>query len=133
MNSLKKQLLYLISTLPVFIAGNGSCAAEQTIEEIVIIGDQLFKDTTVVSPTSIITAEDLASINMSTVEDALMYEPNLIIRKRFIGDPNGVIGMRGSNMFQGSRTTDLRICHTGRKQHNLITSPPLIKVYFCES
>ena len=86
------------------LIGGIANAAEDEIEEILIVGDQLFRDTTDVSPTSVITAEDLIAINMSTVEDALMYEPNLIIRRRFIGDPNGVIGMRGSNMFQGSRT-----------------------------
>ena len=41
---------------------------------------------------------------MTTVEDALAHEPSLIVRKRFIGDPNGVIGMRGSNMFQTTRS-----------------------------
>ena len=95
---------YIIQSLIIIIFSNTSFAAEEEIEEIIIVGDRLFRDTTDVSPTSVITAEDLTAINMSTVEDALMYEPNLIIRRRFIGDPNGVIGMRGSNMFQGSRT-----------------------------
>ena len=81
----------------VSVASGSNFGAEEEIEEIVIVGDQLFQDTTDVSPTSFITAEDLTAIHMSTVEDALMYEPNLIIRRRFIGDPNGVIGMRGSN------------------------------------
>lgn len=95
---------YIIQSLTIIIFSNTSFAAEEEIEEIIIVGDRLFRDTTDVSPTSVITAEDLTAINMSTVEDALMYEPNLVIRRRFIGDPNGVIGMRGSNMFQGSRT-----------------------------
>ena len=95
---------YIIQSLTIIIFSNTSFAAEEEIEEIIIVGDRLFRDTTDVSPTSVITVEDLTAINMSTVEDALMYEPNLIIRRRFIGDPNGVIGMRGSNMFQGSRT-----------------------------
>ena len=92
---------YIIQSLTIIIFCNTSFAAEEEIEEIIIVGDRLFRDTTDVSPTSVITAEDLTAINMSTVEDALMYEPNLVIRRRFIGDPNGVIGMRGSNMFQG--------------------------------
>ena len=103
MKRLRHGIIFIIEILALCIC-NFNFAAEQEIEEIVIVGDQLFQDTTDVSPTSVITAEDLTAINMSTVEDALMYEPNLIIRRRFIGDPNGVIGMRGSNMFQGSRT-----------------------------
>ncbi|MFL2849239.1 MAG: TonB-dependent receptor [Pseudohongiellaceae bacterium] len=98
------RLFYLgIFTILSFFSWLAS-AAEEQIEEILIVGDQLFRDTANVSPTSVITAEELTAINMSTVEDALTYEPNLIVRRRFIGDPNGVIGMRGSNMFQGSRT-----------------------------
>ena len=74
------------------------------LEEITVIAHQVFKDTTVVSPTSSITAQQLEAISITTVEDALAHEPSLIVRKRFIGDPNGVIGMRGSNMFQTTRS-----------------------------
>ncbi len=102
--SIRSRQIILASSIALCICSGSNFAAEEEIEEIVIVGDQLFQDTTDVSPTSIITAEDLTAINMSTVEDALMYEPNLIIRRRFIGDPNGVIGMRGSNMYQASRT-----------------------------
>ncbi|MFM8355216.1 MAG: TonB-dependent receptor, partial [Gammaproteobacteria bacterium] len=42
-------------------------------------------------------------INATTTEDLVKYEPNLVIRKRFIGDANGTMGMRGANMFQTSR------------------------------
>jgi len=79
-------------------------AAIPGIEEVVVLADKLFKDTTIVSPTSVITAEQLQSINMTSVEDALAHEPSLIVRKRFIGDANGVIGLRGSNMFQTTRS-----------------------------
>jgi len=56
------------------------------------------------SPTSELTQRDLVSINASTLEDLLKYEPSLIIRRRYIGDTNGTVGMRGSNMFQTPRT-----------------------------
>lgn len=74
------------------------------IEEIRVFADAFFKDTTAVSPTSVITAEQLNVLNITTVEDALTHQPSLVIRKRFIGDPNGVVGIRGSNMFQTPRT-----------------------------
>lgn len=81
-----------------------SKAVAEDIQEIVILADQLFKDTTVVSPTSVITAEQLDNINLINVEDSLSHEPSLVVRKRFIGDANGVIGIRGSNMFQTTRS-----------------------------
>lgn len=82
-----------------------SCATvASALEEVTVIADQVFKDTSLVSPTSSITAQQLEAITITTVEDALAHEPSLIVRKRFIGDPNGVIGMRGSNMFQTTRS-----------------------------
>ncbi|PDH32305.1 MAG: hypothetical protein CNF02_12195, partial [OM182 bacterium MED-G28] len=67
------RLFYLgIFTILSFFSWLAS-AAEEQIEEILIVGDQLFRDTANVSPTSVITAEELTAINMSTVEDALTY------------------------------------------------------------
>jgi iron complex outermembrane receptor protein len=74
------------------------------LEEVRVIADQVFQDTSLVSPSSLISAEQLEAISFTTVEDALAHEPSLIVRKRFIGDANGVIGMRGSNMFQTTRS-----------------------------
>ncbi|MGK0297347.1 MAG: iron complex outermembrane receptor protein [Gammaproteobacteria bacterium] len=57
------------------------------------------------SSTVILTAEDLVSINAMTTEDLVKYEPSLIIRQRYIGDPNGTMGMRTANMFQTARSS----------------------------
>ena len=75
-----------------------------SIEEMLVTGNFLFQDTQKVSPRSTITAADFSKINVTTVEDIISHEPSLIVRKRFIGDPNGVIGIRGSNMFQTTRS-----------------------------
>lgn len=56
------------------------------------------------SPASVLTQEDMVSINAATTEDLVKYEPSLVIRRRFIGDANGTLGIRGSNMFQTSRS-----------------------------
>ena len=82
---------------------SASLLAEDVLPELKI-EEQLFKDTTVVTPTSVVTKEQLEKVNAITVEDAIALEPSLIVRRRFIGDPNGVIGIRGSNMFQGHRS-----------------------------
>ena len=56
------------------------------------------------NPVSLLTPADLTSINAATTEDLVKYEPNLVIRRRYIGDPNGTMGIRGSNMFQTTRS-----------------------------
>ncbi len=79
-------------------------ANEKAMDEVVIIADELFKDTTVVTPTFQVGQADLKVTNITTSEDALAYAPNLIVRRRYIGDPNGTIGIRGANQFQTTRT-----------------------------
>ncbi|MEX2353784.1 MAG: TonB-dependent receptor, partial [Gammaproteobacteria bacterium] len=76
------------------------------IEEITVWGqgrpvDQSHRS----SSTVLLTREDLVSINAMTTEDLVKYEPSLIIRQRFIGDPNGTMGMRSANMFQTARSS----------------------------
>jgi len=91
-----------------FLAANTATAqnhfAANEIEETTIIADRLFSDTTVVSPTSKITATELRAINLLTSEDAVAFEPSLVIRRRYVGDPNGTLGIRGSGMFQTARS-----------------------------
>ncbi|WP_245573489.1 TonB-dependent receptor [Marinimicrobium agarilyticum] len=55
-------------------------------------------------PSSVITPDDVKAINIATTEDLVKFEPSLVIRRRFIGDANGTLGMRGSNMFQTARS-----------------------------
>ena len=55
------------------------------------------------SPANYITAEQIASLNTPTVEDVVNYQPGVVVRRRYIGDANGTLGMRGSNMFQTAR------------------------------
>ena len=79
--------------------------AEHASEELVVTGKQAtFPELTFTNPISTISAAEAESINVSTIEDFLKYEPGLIVRRRYIGDPNGTVGIRGSNMFQTART-----------------------------
>ena len=84
------------------IASHGDAAKAQ---EVVVWGEQKASGQAgYTNPTSLILQEDLASINIATTEDVVKYEPSLVIRRRFIGDANGTLGIRGSNMFQTSRS-----------------------------
>ncbi len=86
------------------LLGLSLTAETAEVEEIRVIADRLFRDTTVVSPTSRLGTEDIGRINVVTTEDAISLEPSLVVRRRYIGDPNGVIGIRGANMFQTTRS-----------------------------
>lgn len=87
------------------IEGAGATAAAASLEEVRVWGKQLSsREAGYTNPTSVLTREDMASINVVTTEDLVKYEPSLVIRRRFIGDANGTLGIRGSNMFQTSRS-----------------------------
>ncbi len=48
--------------------------------------------------------ENFAAINAINVEDLMKYTPNFFVRKRFAGDDNAVVAMRGANSVQSART-----------------------------
>jgi len=79
-------------------------ADQQALEEVVVWGEQSNQRAASAHPSSLLTQQDLVSINVATTEDVVKFEPSLVIRRRFIGDSNGTMGMRGSNMFQTSRS-----------------------------
>ncbi|MET0183137.1 MAG: TonB-dependent receptor, partial [Caulobacterales bacterium] len=48
--------------------------------------------------------EQFGAINAINVEDLMKYAPNFFIRKRYIGDANGVPGFRGTHSTQSARS-----------------------------
>ncbi|WP_041524058.1 TonB-dependent receptor [Gilvimarinus agarilyticus] len=80
-------------------------ANKPAVEEITVWGTQNEATSAErVGPTSVLHPQDLTSINVATTEDVVKYEPSLVIRRRFIGDSNGTLGIRSANMFQTSRS-----------------------------
>ncbi len=76
-----------------------------TIEEVKVWGEARNSGNAgYTNPSSLLMQEDLVAINSSTTEDLVKYEPSIIIRKRYIGDSNGTLGLRGSNMFATARS-----------------------------
>ena len=71
------------------------------IEEILIWGEASERKS---GPGTSLTPQDLAGANLATTEDLVKYEPGLIVRRRFIGDANGTLGIRGASMFQTARS-----------------------------
>lgn len=112
MGSRKTSLARQIPLLSLAIFGQVTVAHEAVshkpatpVEEVRVWGEQ--KDSRqagYTNPTSVLTQEDMVSINVATIEDLVKYEPSIVIRKRYIGDSNGTLGLRGSNMFATSRS-----------------------------
>ncbi len=46
---------------------------------------------------------EIDAINTISAEDTVRYAPNLETRRRYFGDPNSVISMRGNGNFQTAR------------------------------
>lgn len=47
---------------------------------------------------------EFEAINALNVEDLMKYAPNFFVRKRFAGDDNAVVALRGANTVQSART-----------------------------
>ncbi len=101
----------LVYSLPMLLMHTSAraqdVAANSAVDEWNEITIRAQKDpvkTTIPTVTSKWTELDFHGINMHNPEDAIKYMPNLFIRKRFIGDRNGVLSIRGSSPFQNGRT-----------------------------
>lgn len=71
-------------------------------KEMVITGD-VEKDSHYTSPSTRVTRAQIERQNAQTTEEVLKYQPSLQIRQRYVGDPNGVVGIRGADMFSTAR------------------------------
>jgi iron complex outermembrane receptor protein len=79
-------------------------AVAELAEQLTVEPDVFQRRSDYSSPANFITAEQIASLNAPTVEDVFSYQPSVLIRRRYIGDSNGTLGMRGANMFQTARS-----------------------------
>jgi iron complex outermembrane receptor protein len=88
-------------------------------EEMVItstVTDRKFPNTAKATPTYTIDKADVdTKVNATTVEDVIRYAPSLHMRRRYIGDQNAMIGIRGTNILQ---TTHNMVFGDGMPLHN---------------
>ena len=75
---------------------------ETVFKEMVITGEAE-RDTHYTSPSTRVTRSQIELQNAQTTEEVLKYQPSLQIRQRYVGDPNGVLGIRGADMFSTAR------------------------------
>ncbi len=83
----------------------------QTLEEVTVSSEgkkqlkKLFPKTDKATPSHTVTATEIEqTINATTVEDVITKLPSVNVRKRYVGDSNGSLGMRDSNTFQTAHT-----------------------------
>ncbi len=98
-------LLFVLSLGPLVSHGQEAGApARLAMEEVRVWGERGDGRLPYSGSSTVFGPEDLRSVNVATTEDLVKYAPSLAIRRRFIGDANGTLGIRGSNMFQTSRS-----------------------------
>lgn len=94
-----------IETTPVGAASVLQLAANERIEETIVVGQKEAPIT--VEPRGLAVSlgeEHFESTNATNVEDLMKYAPNFFVRKRYIGDANGVPGFRGTHSTQSARS-----------------------------
>ncbi|MBI0413011.1 MAG: TonB-dependent receptor [Nitrosospira sp.] len=77
--------------------------AQPIVFKTMVIQQKVERDTRYTSPIMRITREQIELQNAQTVEEAVKFMPSLQIRQRFPGDPNGIMAIRGSDMFATGR------------------------------
>ncbi len=94
-------LLYLVCSQSMNTYAGDDVYVNETIE---VEGSEGRLKTDYSSPSVFVTEEQVQQYNAITIDDVLQYQPTLVVRRRYIGDPNATLGMRGSNMFQTTRS-----------------------------
>ncbi|MDV6329349.1 TonB-dependent receptor [Asticcacaulis sp. 201] len=76
-----------------------------TPKEVIVVGQKNTPITVAPRGLSVSLGHDqFEAINAVNVEDLMKYAPNFFVRKRFIGDDNAVVALRGTNTIQSART-----------------------------
>jgi len=86
-------------------AGTPGAEANGRLAEVLVVGQREAPITVVPRGLSVSLGEEqFDAINALNVEDLMKYAPNFFVRKRFAGDDNAVVALRGTNTVQSART-----------------------------
>ncbi|MBT2187826.1 TonB-dependent receptor [Sphingobium sp. H33] len=78
---------------------------DESHDTILVVGQQDAPITVVPRGLSVSLGKaEFGAINAINVEDLMKYAPNFYVRKRFAGDDNAVVALRGANTVQSART-----------------------------
>lgn len=108
---LRHRLTCAASIVALFSVCSNAFAADERADsesnptEVIVLGQ---KNTPItVEPRGLsvsLSQEQFEGINALNVEDLMKYTPNFFVRKRFAGDDNAVVALRGANTIQSART-----------------------------
>ncbi|WP_211472873.1 TonB-dependent receptor [Collimonas humicola] len=103
--ALSAALLPLSFSLPIFAQSAHAADDVHAVPEVFVTGarEKQVLDPNLPASSERITAEQLQNLNVVNTEDALKYMPNMAIRKRFIGDENATMSVRGNGTSQTAR------------------------------
>ena len=100
-----KPVLFIAGLMPAVPAVAAQSADDYQGETMVItVSHKLFPNTSVATPKVSFYEEDIDKINAPTADDIVRGAPGIQVRRRFIGDTNGVVSTRGSTNFQTAHT-----------------------------
>jgi iron complex outermembrane recepter protein len=86
-------------------SGEASADGAAADQAILVVGQSSAPITVVPRGLSVsLDKENFEAINAINVEDLMKYAPNFFVRKRFAGDDNAVVALRGANTVQSART-----------------------------
>ena len=74
-----------------------------TVFKEMVVTEEFEADSHYASPSTRLTRKEIELQNTQTTEEVLKFQPSLQIRQRYVGDPNGVLGIRGADMFATAR------------------------------
>ena len=92
-------------TLPAVLLLAPALAAGEpsALEAVRVTAEQPALESPAPALSSEVDAEQLEVINAPNVEDAIKYQPNLVVRKRYIGDRNATLSFRDMHTTQTAR------------------------------
>lgn len=100
-----KPVLFLAGLLPTLPAAAQPTPDTHQIDTMVITtSHKLFPNTSIATPKFSIGKQDIKKLNAPTADDIVRGAPGIQVRRRFIGDTNGVVSTRGSTNFQTAHT-----------------------------
>ncbi|MBN8771462.1 MAG: Plug domain-containing protein, partial [Thiobacillus sp.] len=94
----KTLVLALASTL----GHPAAWAEEQALPEMVVSLPRPAVVTNNPSPSAEVSQDQMREMNVINVEDSLKYTPSLFIRKRYVGDRNGIVASRTAGSLQSA-------------------------------
>lgn len=101
--TLARCLLPLLLLAPRAHAADTSTAVLQTVSVTADAGAPPATDPNLPASAESVTRDQFEKWNVVNTEDTLKYMPNLAVRKRFIGDQNSIIAVRGTSNVQSAR------------------------------